>query len=202
MNYQELVNKCKQAYKENDLASAYEFWKKIYDMLDEKLSQFDINDDKQRYKCYEEFNMYINQFDNQEVYDITDYGKQKAYKQLEVEKTYNILDKSFKCSNLVKSNKKMKYLDEFLSFYEWCILKSETDENKYNIYDLQTNCIIDDDEEDKGNKTLNETILRLVDRALDYELNETEFETDEEYNKYLNSRYIKGLMSIQDEFIG
>lgn len=199
MNYQELVNKCKQAYKENDLASAYEFWKKIYDMLDEKLSQFDINDDKQRYKCYEEFNMYINQFDNQEVYDITDYGKQKAYKQLEVEKTYNILDKSFKCSDLVKSNKKMKYLDDFVSFYEWCILKSEDEDYKYNIYDLQTNEIIDC-LEDK-NKTLNETILRIVDKALDYELNEREYETDEEYNKFIKTRYIKGLMSIQEEYL-
>lgn len=199
MNYQELVNKCKQAYKENDLTSAYEFWKKIYNVLDEKLSQFDINNDNERYKCYEEFNKYISQFDNQEVYDITDYGKQKAYKQLEVEKTYNMLDKSFKCSDLVKSNKKMKYLDDFANFYEWCILKSEDEDYKYNIYDLQTNEIIDC-LEDK-NKTLNETILRIVDKALDYELNEREYETDEEYNKFIKTRYIKGLMSIQEEYL-
>ena len=48
---------------------------------------------------------------------------------------------------------------------------------------------------------LYETILRIVDRALDYELEETEYETDEDYEEALNSRYIKGLMSIQEEFI-
>lgn len=181
MNYQELVNKCRQAYKENDLASAYEFWKKIYDMLDEKLSQFDINDDKQRYKCYEEFNMYINQFDNQEVYDITDYGKQKAYKQLEVEKTYSILDKSCKLYTLT-NDEKMIELDDWLSFYEWCILKDEN--NEYCIYDLQTNIDI------LKSTNIKDIIERVVGRALDYEINETDHEFyDEHYSQYLETLY-------------
>ena len=129
------------------------------------------------------------------------------------EKMYDLLDEKkskfdktdekniYACfSEFDKSNKKMKYLDDFISFYEWCILESEDTKGLYNIYDLQTNEIIDEDE-NNGNKTKVETILRLVDKALDYELDEVEYETDEDYENALNSRYIKGLISIQDEFI-
>lgn len=199
MNYQNLVDKCKKAYKEKDLTSAYKFWEKIYDILDERLNKFDIANDEKRNKCYQEFNKYMKQFTDDEVYTITDYGKQQAYRKMELEKTYNILDKSISLYELTKKEK-MKALEDFVSFYEWCILKSETEKDKYNIYDLQTNEIIDNDE-NNGNKTLCETILRLVDKALDYELNEKEFETDEEYNKYYESDYIQDLLSIQEDYI-
>lgn len=199
MNYQNLVDKCKKAYKEKDLTSAYEFWGKIYDILDERLNKFDIENDEERNKCYQEFNKYMKQFTDDEVYTITDYGKQQAYRKMELEKTYNILDKSISLYELTKKEE-MKALEDFVSFYEWCILKRETEKDKYNIYDLQTNEIIDNDE-NNGNKTLCETILRLVDKALDYELNEKEFETDEEYNKYYESDYIQDLLSIQEDYI-
>jgi len=141
----------------------------------------------------------MQQFTDDEVYTITDYGKEKAYRQMERERIYNILDKSISYSKLDEM-KEMNSLDDFLSFYEWCVLKSEDDDNLYNIYDLQTNEIVDDDE-NNGNKTLNETILRLVDKALDYELDEREYETDEEYEDYVATDYIQDLISIQDEFI-
>lgn len=200
MNYQELVDKCKKAYADKDINKALEYWCDIHDLLDNKLNEFDKYDDENRHKCYQEYYNFMQQFTDDEVYTITDYGKEKAYRQMEREKTYSYLDKSIKCSELYKSNKKMKYLDDFISFYEWCILESDDIKGLYNIYDLQTNRIIDDDE-NNGNKTKVETILRLVDRALDYELDEVEYETDEDYEKALNSRYIKGLISIQDEFI-
>lgn len=195
MNYQELVNKCKKAYKENILGLSYKYWCDIHDILDKRLNEFDLYDDENRYKCYQEFNNYIKQFTDEEVFRITDYGKQKAYREMEREKSMEILNESISCSELYKSNKKMKYLDDFISFYEWCILESEDIKGLYN-----TNEIIDSDE-NNGNKTKVETILRLVDKALDYELDEVEYETDEDYEKALNSRYIKGLISIQDEFI-
>ena len=201
MEYKELVDKCKQAYKDNRLDNAWEYWCGIHDILDKKWKELGTDDKTNRYKCYQEFHDYMQQFTDDEVYTITDYGKQKAYKQMELEKTYNILDKSISCSELYKSNKKMKYLDDFISFYEWCILESEDTNGLYYIYDLQTNEIVDEDE-NNGNKTKIETILRLVDKALCYELDEhCEDLDDEEYEKYINSRYIKGLMSIQDEFV-
>ena len=204
MNYQELVNVCKKAYADKDMGLAYKFWCDIHDILDKKLDEVEKYDDENRHKCYQEFHDFMQQFTDDEVFGITDYGKEKAYRQMELERTYNILDKSIKCSELFKSNKKMKYLDEFLEFYEWCILKSDDNENLYNIYDLQTNRIIDTDyydDDENENKTKVATILRIVDRALDYELDEVEYETDEDYEKALNSRYIKGLMSIQNEFV-
>ena len=102
MNYQNLVDKCKKAYKEKDLTSAYEFWGKIYDILDERLNKFDIENDEERNKCYQEFNKYMKQFTDDEVYTITDYGKQQAYRKMELEKTYNILDKSISLYELTK----------------------------------------------------------------------------------------------------
>ena len=48
-------------------------------------------------------------------------------------------------SYLTKDDK-MKFLDDFLNFYEWCILKSDDKENMYMIYDLQTNEIKDYDD--------------------------------------------------------
>ena len=199
MNYQELVDKCKKAYIDKDMNLTYKFWCDIHDLLDKNLDEFDKYDEENRHKCYQEFHDYMQQFTDDEVYKITDYGKEKAYRQMEYERAYNILDKSIKCSEL-DDMKEMKSLDDFLSFYEWCILKSENNDYFYNIYDLQTNEIIDSDE-NNGDKTLNETILRLVDKALCYELDEREYETDEEYEEYVATDYIQDLVAIQDEFI-
>lgn len=188
MNYQELVNKCKKAYKDNILGLSYKYWCDIHDILDKRLNEFDLYDDENRYKCYQEFNNYIKQFTDEEVFRITDYGKQKAYREMEREKTMEILNESISLYELTK-DEKMKSLDEFLNFYEWCIIKSDDEENKYDIYDLQTNCIIDDE-----SKALDEVINRVVGKAIDYYRNEwTEYEEEdyeEDFIDYLNNFYL------------
>lgn len=192
MNYQELVNKCKKYFADKDIKNAYKVWCDIHDLLDKNLNAFDKCDDENRYKCYQEFHDYMQQFTDDEVYKITDYGKTKAYRQMEIEKTYNVLDKSIKLYDLTK-DKKMKSLDEFLNFYEWCIIKSDDEENKYDIYDLQTNCIVDDE-----SKTLDEVIDRVVGRAVDYETNEVE--CDDEYIDENTFTYYENLYDIAKKY--
>lgn len=194
MEYQNLVELCKQAYNKSDLSSAYKYWEMIYEVLDKKLSKIDINNEEDRFKCYEEYNSYMKQFTDKEVYDITDYGKAKAYRQMELERTYNILNESVKLYDLTK-DEKMKSLDSFLNLYEYCILKSETNNDKYEIYDLQLDSVLDDED-----KTLKETITRVVDMAVDYEINNREFITDEEGIEYINTDYVQDLLKIQREY--
>ena len=187
-DYQKLVDECKKAYADNDLNKAWTLWEQINDML-LILDSFNADDKKNRHFVWETYDKYMKQFTNEEVYGITDYGKRLAYRQMEIEKTYNILDKSFKLYDLTK-DEKMKSLDEFLNFYEWCILKSDDKENMYMIYDLQTNEIKDYDE-NNGNKTLDEVIDRVVGRAVDYETNESEYDEyiDDETFEYFENLY-------------
>lgn len=84
MEYQNLVELCKQAYNKSDLSSAYKYWEMIYEVLDKKLGKIDINNEEKRFKCYEEYNNYMEQFTDKEVYDITDYGK----RQMEIEREH------------------------------------------------------------------------------------------------------------------
>lgn len=84
MEYQNLVELCKQAYNKSDLSSAYKYWEMIYEVLDKKLGKIDINNEEKRFKCYEEYNNYMKQFTDKEVYDITDYGK----RQMEIEREH------------------------------------------------------------------------------------------------------------------
>lgn len=109
-------------------------------------------------------------------------------------KEYNILNESVKLYDLTK-DEKMKSLDNFLNLYEYCILKSETNNGKYEIYDLQLDSVLDD-----GDKTLKETITRVVDMAIDNEVNNGEFITDEEGIEYINTDYVKDLLKIQREY--
>lgn len=194
MEYQNLIKLCKQAYSKKDLSSAYKYWEMIYEVLDKKLNNIDINNEEERFKCYEEYNSYMKQFTDKEVYDITDYGKAKAYRQMEVERTHNILDESISLYELTK-DEKMKSLDEFLNFYEWCIIKSETNKGKYEIYDLQLDSVLDDED-----KTLKETIIRVVDMAVDNEVNNRAFATDEERAEYIDTDYVQDLLRIQREY--
>lgn len=194
MEYQNLVNLCKQAYSKKDLSSAYKYWEMIYEVLDKKLNSIDINNEEERFKCYKEYNDYMKQFTDKEVYDITDYGKAKAYRQMEVERTHNILNESIKLYDLTK-DEKMKSLDNFLDLYEYCILKSKTNNGKYEIYDLQLDSVLDNED-----KTLKETIKRVVDMAVDNEVNNREFITDEEGIEYVNSDYVQDLLKIQKEY--
>lgn len=100
--------------------------------------------------------------------------------------------KSINLYELTK-DEKMKSLDNFLNFYEWCIIKSDDEENKYNIYDLQINCIIDEE-----SKTLHEVIDRVVGRAIDYETNEVEH--NDEYIDDNIFRYYEDLYDIAKKY--
>lgn len=188
MNYQELVDKCKKAYADKDLKLAWQLWEELGKIID-KLDEIDIKDDEKRNAIFEEYHSYTKQFTDEEVFGITDYGKQKAYREMEFERTRDILDKSISLYDLTKDDK-MKSLDDFLNFYEWCILKSDDKENMYMIYDLQTNEIKDYDE-NNGNKTLDEVIDRVVGRAVDYETNESEYDEyiDDETFEYFENLY-------------
>lgn len=195
MNYQELVDKCKKAYADKDLKLAWQLWEELGKIID-KLDEIDIKDDEKRNAIFEEYHSYTEQFTNEEVFGITDYGKQKAYREMEFEKTKDILDKSISLYDLTKDDK-MKSLDDFLNFYEWCILKSDDKENMYMIYDLQTNEIKDYDE-NNGNKTLDEVIDRVVGRAVDYETNESEY--DDEYLEDETIKYFENLYDIASRY--
>ena len=194
MEYQNLIKLCKQAYNKKDLSSAYKYWEMIYEVLDKKLNNIDINNEEERFKCYKEYTDYMKQFADKEVYDITDYGKAKAYREMEIKRTYNILNESVKLYDLTK-DEKMKALDSFLDLYEYCILKSETNNGKYEVYDLQLDSVLDDED-----KTLKETIIRVVDMAVDNEVNNREFTTDEERAEYIDTNYVQDLLRIQREY--
>lgn len=60
----EMVINAKKAYKENDLKRAWKYWCKLYDTL---------NTDSE--KNLREYHQSMELFTNEEVYDITDYGK-------------------------------------------------------------------------------------------------------------------------------
>lgn len=79
--YQELIDKCKQAYKNNNIVSAYHYWEQIKELLSNKLEECK-EDKEQRWKVYAEYDDSINQFSDEEVYDITNYGKKIAYEQM------------------------------------------------------------------------------------------------------------------------
>ena len=79
MNYQKLIDKCRKYYRKKDLKNAYQYWCKIHDLLLNKLDSFDKYDEKNVNKCYQEFYNYMRQFTDDEVYDITDYGKELYY---------------------------------------------------------------------------------------------------------------------------
>lgn len=77
MKYQKLIDLCKGAYNSGDLSSAWEYWKMIYGLLDRKLSKIDKGDQTKITEFFNEYHSYMEQFTDEEVYDITDYGKEQ-----------------------------------------------------------------------------------------------------------------------------
>lgn len=86
MEYQEIINKCKEAYNNCDLDNAYKYWIELYnefyhrkeELKKSLLYNIDIKNIvtcKRDYELHSEFQKYISQFSDKEVYDITDYGK-------------------------------------------------------------------------------------------------------------------------------
>ena len=94
-------------------------------------------------------------------------------------------------------DKKMVYLDNFMSDYEWCVYENENNKDLYTIYDLQCGCSVE------INYTLEQVINRVVGRALDYEINEHYdcfFEDFDCYNHKGYIDYINGLYEIAKQY--
>ena len=168
--YQELIDKCRKAYKDKKIAVAYHYWEEIHELLSKKLDECE-KDQNKRWKVYAEYHDSINQIPNQEVYDITDYGKRIAYEQMFREKFEDI--------NLSKlsGGEDLEVLENFCDFYDWLPIKTE---NGFNIADLQTEQLIA--EEDY--QTFSELVNRIVGRAIDYFRDEQEWENDDDAINY------------------
>ena len=72
--YQEIIGKCKQAYSNKNLSSAYKYYIELYKEFDKNLDNI-----KDKQKCYQDFYKILEQFTNEEIYSITDYGKRVAH---------------------------------------------------------------------------------------------------------------------------
>lgn len=72
----DLVNLCKEAYRNNDLDLAGKYWNQIY----EKYAPSIKEDEKTRYEKYEKLNELMSNFTDEEVYKITDYLREKEYR--------------------------------------------------------------------------------------------------------------------------
>ena len=160
--YQELISKCKQAYKEHDLRLAYTYWVQMHEILSQKIEDVEnIKDlsstelELKKRDIYFEFFDCMEQFSNNEVYDITDWGKEIEYNR-EVRDRYE----NISLSTLV-NDKTLKILEDFCDFYEWLPVKTESG---YNILDLQLNELV----EEEDYQTPKELVNRIVGRAVDY----------------------------------
>lgn len=167
--YQETINKCKKAYKEHNLNLANQYWEKLYEILDSKLENANNLEDRQN--VYDEHFKYMQQFTNEEVYKITDYAKEKAYRQMLKDQFEDISLSGF------NNEEDLSLLDEFCDFYEWLPIKTDSG---FNILDLQLNRLV----EDEDYKTFTELVNRIVGRALDYFMNEEDWEDSEETINY------------------
>ena len=113
----------------------------------------------------------INQIPNQEVYDITDYGKKIANEQMFREQFKNIdLQK-------LSGGEDLELLKEFCDFYEWQPVDTGSG---FNILDLQSNKLV----EDEDYETFSELVNRIVGRAIDYFRDEHEWQNNEDELNY------------------
>lgn len=163
--YQEIIDKCRQAYKEHNLKLAYEYWGKMFEVFNGKLEK--SKDTKETQKLYDEFFEYTKQVPDNEVYDITDYGKEQAYRQMEEEKYEPIY------LNDLSNGFDLDTLQEFCDFYEWRPVKTD---NGFNIFDLQLSALV----EEEDYKTFSELVNRIVGRAIDYFSDEQNWEEDDQ----------------------
>ena len=163
--YQELIDKCRKAYQDKKIAVAYKYWEEIHELLSKKLDECG-EDQNKRWQVYAEYHDNIMQIPNQEVYDITDYGKEQAYSQMFRERYPRV--------NLSKMSggEDLEVLENFCDFYDWLPIKTE---NGFNIADLQTEQLIA--EEDY--QTFSELVNRIVGRAIDYFTDEQEWDEND-----------------------
>lgn len=80
---QDLVDRCKEAYANNDLKTANELWTKLYDLfIPENEEEFRALSDEERTHRFATQQKFMDQFTDEEVYAITDYGKRKEYRKM------------------------------------------------------------------------------------------------------------------------
>lgn len=171
--YDNLITECKQAYKDRNMLVAYSKWTAIHSLLEQELDK--CNNEEERYKKYNEFHQAMSEFTNDEVYGITDWGKEKAYDQMAKENAMNGYEKVDLAK--ISNGEDLSEIIEFCEFYEWLPVKSD---NGFNILDLQLNKMV----EDEDYKTFTELVNRIVGRAIDYYNDEQEWEDDEESLNY------------------
>lgn len=80
---QNIVNGCKEAYANNDLETAYDLWSQLYDLfIPESEEEFRALSDEERTHRFVTQQKFMDQFTDEEVYAITDYGKRKEYRKM------------------------------------------------------------------------------------------------------------------------
>ena len=77
--YQVLIDKCKKHFKEGDLKHAWKYYCDINDLLLKRLAKYNKYDEENRKRIYQEYHDYMQQLSDNEVYKITDYGKEQYY---------------------------------------------------------------------------------------------------------------------------
>ena len=82
MKYQTIVNRCKEAFHNNNLELAGKYWRKMHNKLEREEVKLDKDDHEGRHLLFREFAVYMLQFTNEEVYIITDYLKEKCYEKI------------------------------------------------------------------------------------------------------------------------
>lgn len=75
----ELVELCKNSYKENNLQLAYKYWCEIYELHSVK----NFNSEEEKTKSMIQLYKTLELFSDEEVYKITDYGKKQVYKEMD-----------------------------------------------------------------------------------------------------------------------
>lgn len=192
LDYEKLVKELKEDFKNKDIKSANSKYEKMGLICNLKLDLY-RDDDKEHFEIFTEYNSYINMLSNEELYTITDYGKEQAYKEMEQKKEYYTLKE-------LTNNDLLGKLDNFMNFYEWEIIKSDK-QDKYNINDLQTNELVSAyiNDKEEYDLTLTQVIDRVIGTALDYELDSERFE-DSEYLTDEDLQYYKDLLEIGKQY--
>lgn len=77
---QKLIKVCKEFYNNKDLKNAYKLWEQLFNTLDEDV--YGLTNEEDVALVYKVFTDDLKAFTNQEVYDITDYGKNLIYSEM------------------------------------------------------------------------------------------------------------------------
>ena len=78
-NYRTLIDNCKNYFNNGDMKNAWKCWCEINDLFLDNLDKYDTHEEEERKKVYSEYYYYMEEFANEEIYKITDYGKELYY---------------------------------------------------------------------------------------------------------------------------